>query len=109
MGGAVGEAWVKAAALHADRVALEVDGATLNYAQLDAASADLATTLTAAACDAPPLPIDATTELDTVVLLLAALRAGLTHGLAPTIVARDEDFTTLRGSKEFQELVKPKP
>ena len=40
---------------------------------------------------------------------IAALRAGLTHGLAPTVVARDEDFTTLRGSKEFQELVKPKP
>ena len=47
MGGAVGEAWVKAAALHADRVALEVDGATLTYTQLDAASAEMATTLIA--------------------------------------------------------------
>ena len=40
---------------------------------------------------------------------IAALREGLMHGLSPALVARDEDLTSLRESREFQELVKTKP
>src|SRR5689334_8470662 len=84
MGGAVSDAWACAVATHRDRVALEVDGTTLTYAELDAASARMATALTAAsAADAnaddaaaTPVAIDATTDADTVVRLLGALRAG---------------------------------
>src|SRR3954466_7965922 len=100
MGGTVAEAWAEAVVAHADRVALKVDGATLTYAELDAASAEVAATLAAAdpAADADAaapgaaaaaaaaaaadddddeaVPIEAATDPETIVRLLGALRAG---------------------------------
>src|SRR3954466_16288161 len=94
MGGTVAEAWAEAVVAHADRVALEVDGATLTYAELDAASAEVAATRAAANADADAdaapaaaaaaddddddeaVPIEAATDPETIVRLLGALSAG---------------------------------